>query len=260
MNLKIQWFALPILSFALLGSCASDTGPSPAPEAEPEGNFYTIDPAQAGKLSGRVLYEGEVPPADEIDMSSEPECARVHPGPVFSERLVVDDSGGLAHAFLSIDSDFEGLRFTVPTAPVTIDQAGCMYKPRVVGVRTGQKLLVENSDPVTHNVHPMPRFNRESNRTQSAGAEPLQLPFPRPEMMIPVRCNLHPWMVSFVSVLSHPFFAVSAPDGSFQIEGLPPGEYNLVAMHERLGQQKVTVTVAAGGSTSVEIVYPQPEG
>ncbi len=259
MKRKIQRLALPILSFALLCSCASNTTPSSSEEAELEEDFYTISPAQAGNISGTVIYEGEVPPSQKIDMSSEPECAKVHSAPILSQRLLVDETGGLANVFLAIEADFEGLRFKVPSEPVTIDQVGCTYTPLVLGVRTGQKLFVRNSDPVTHNVHPLPRFNRESNRTQSAGTEPLYLPFSRPEMMIPVKCNLHSWMVSFVSVMSHPFFAVSAADGSFEIQGLPPGEYTLVAMHERLGRQKVTVTVGPGESKSIEILYKQPE-
>ena len=260
MKQKIQRFGPPILSFVLLCACGSNTPPSSSDDAAPEEDFYTVHPAQAGNISGKVIYEGEAPPAQEIDMNSEPECAKVHSGPILSQRLLVDESGGLANAFLSIEDDFEDLKFKVPSEPITIDQAGCVYTPLVLGVRAGQKLMVTNSDPVTHNIHPLPRFNRESNRTQSAGAEPLHLPFGRPEMMIPVKCNLHSWMVSFVSVMSHPFFAVSAADGSFEIQGLPPGEYTLVAMHERLGRQKVAVTVGPGESKSIEILYKQPEG
>ena len=260
MKQKIQRFGLPVLSLALLCSCGGDAPPSSGQEAAAEEDFYTVDPAQAATISGKVVYKGEVPPAEEIDMSSEPECAKVHSGPILSQRLLVDETGGLANAFLSIEADFEGLKFKVPSEPVAIDQLGCLYTPRVVSLQVGQQLLVTNSDPVTHNLHPLPRFNRESNRTQSVGAEPLRLPFGRPEMMIPVKCNLHSWMVTFVSVMPHPFFAVSAADGSFEIQGLPPGEYTLVSMHERLGRQEVTVTVGPGESKNVEFVYQEPEG
>ena len=260
MKQKIHRFGLPVLSLALLCSCGGDAPPSSGQEAAAEEDFYSVDPAQAATISGKVGYEGEVLPAKEIDMSSAPECAKVHSGPILSQRLLVDETGGLANAFLSIEADFEGLNFKVPSQPVAIDQLGCFYTPRVVGVQVGQQLLVTNGDPVTHNVHPLPRFNRESNRTQSAGGEPLLLPFRRPEMMIPVKCNLHSWMVTFVSVVPHPFFAVSSRNGSFEIQGLPPGEYTLASMHERLGRQEVTVTVGPGESKSVEFVYQEPEG
>ena len=259
MKQKIQRFGLLALSVALFYSCGGEAPPSSSEETAPEEDFYTINPAEAGNISGKVTYEGEVPPAEEIDMSAEPECAKKHSGPILSQRLLVDKSGGLANVFLSIEADFEGLKFKVPAEPVVIDQGGCLYTPRVVGVRAEQRLLVSNSDPVTHNVHPLPRFNRESNRTQSAGSDPLLLPFRRPEMMIPVKCNLHSWMVTFVSVMPHPFFAVSAADGSYQIRGLPPGEYTLLAMHERLGHQRVTFTVGPGESKSIEIPYKQPK-
>ena len=259
MKPKIQRFGLLTLSVALFYSCGGEAPPSRSEETAPEEDFYTINPAEAGNISGKVTYEGEVPPAEEIDMSSEPECAKRHSGPILSQRLLVDETGGLANVFLSIEADFEGLKFKVPSEPVVTDQVGCLYTPRVVGVRVGQQLLVTNSDLVTHNVHPLPRFNRESNRTQSSGSEPLLIPFRRPEMMIPVKCNLHSWMVTFVSVMPHPFFAVSGADGSFQIQGLPPGEYTLVAMHEGLGHQKVTVTVGPGESKGIEILYKQPE-
>ena len=260
MKQNIQRFGLPVLALALLCSCGGDAPPSSGQEAAAGEDFYSVDPAQAATISGKVGYKGEVLAAEEIDMSSEPECAKVHSGPILSQRLLVDETGGLANAFLSIEADFEGLKFKVPSEPVAIDQLGCLYTPRVVGVRAGQKLLLRNSDPVPHNVHPLPRFNRESNRTQSAGAEPLQLRFGRPEMMIPVKCNLHSWMVSFVTVMPHPFFAVSAADGSFEIQGLPPGTYTLVSMHERLGRQEVTVTVGPGQSKSVQFLYRQPGG
>ena len=260
MKQNIQRFGLPVLSLALLCSCGGDAPSSSSEKAAAEGDFYTVDPAQAATISGKVVYKSEVPPAGEIDMSSEPECAKVHSGPILSQRLLVDETGGLANAFLSVEADFEGLKFKVPSEPVAIDQLGCLYTPRVVGVQVGQQLLVTNSDPVTHNVHPLPRFNRESNRTQSAGSEPLLLPFRRPEVMIPVKCNRHSWMVTFVSVVPHPFFAVSSGNGAFEIQGLPPGKYTLVSTHERLGRQEMTVTVGPGESKSVEFVYQEPEG
>jgi len=260
MKREIQRFGLPVLSLALLCSCEGDAPPSSGQEAAAEEDFYTVDPAQAATISGKVVFKGEVPPAEEIDMSSEPECAKVHSGPILSQRLLVDESGGLANVFLSIGADFEGLKFRVPSEPVAMDQLGCLYTPRVVGVQVGQHLLVTNSDPVTHNVHPLPRFNRESNRTQSAGSEPLLLPFRRPEMMIPVKCNRHSWMVTFVSVVPHPFFAVSSRNGFFEIQGLPPGKYTLMSMHERLGRQEMTVTVGPGEFKSVEFIYQEPEG
>ena len=78
---------------------------------------------------------------------------------------------------------------------------------------------------------------------------------PTPELMIPVRCNNHPWMEAFINVAANPFFSVSDADGHFTIRGLPPGSYTIVAVHEKLGEQTATVTVGSKQVATQDFSY-----
>ncbi len=130
-----------------------------------------------------------------------------------------------------------------------------MFHPRVLGLQTGQELDIVNSDPVTHNIHPMAQVNREWNHSQGAGDPPMHRRFLKQEIMIPVKCNIHSWMHAQIGVLDYPYFAVSAEDGSFTIPNLPPGIYVLGVWHEKLGtaEQQVTVTPHGSQTTSFEL-------
>jgi hypothetical protein len=135
---------------------------------------------------------------------------------------------------------------------VVLDQRGCRFVPRVVVLRAGQTLQVKNSDPVTHNVHPMPRNNRDWNQQQAPGAPDLLRRFARPEVMIPVKCDIHSWMRTWIAVLDHPYFATTGPGGEFRIEGVPAGRHVLAAWHETLGEQTREVSA---GAAEVEFVF-----
>jgi plastocyanin len=165
-------------------------------------------------------------------------------------------NGQLANAFVYVKGgELDRFVFEVPGASVVIDQQQCQFTPRVVGIQTGQTLTFLNSDPTTHNVHPAPRVNAEWNRMQAEYGTPIETRFTRPETLIPIKCNQHPWMRAYVGVLSHPFFAVSSEDGSFSIAGLPPGDYALVAWHETRGEQTATFSMRSGEAKSVDFVF-----
>jgi hypothetical protein len=138
---------------------------------------------------------------------------------------------------------------------VELDQQGCVYHPHVVGVMTNQELVILNGDQTTHNIHPVPTVNREWNRSMPPGGDKLVESFPREEIMIPVKCNIHPWMRSYIGVLKHPFFAVTGEDGSFNISGLPPGDYTLAAWHEKYGTLEQKVTVGPKETKEVAFTY-----
>ena len=149
--------------------------------------------------------------------------------------------------------------FPTPTDAVTLDQKGCHYVPHVMGLQTNQKLRITNSDPTQHNIHPTPKSNPEWNQTQANGAAPIEKTFARAEVLIPVKCNQHPWMKSYIGVLKHPFFAVSAEDGTFTIKGVPPGTYTVAAWHEKGGpngtEKTMQVTVPANGSGKADFAF-----
>jgi hypothetical protein len=141
-----------------------------------------------------------------------------------------------------------------------IDQAGCQYVPHVVAVQVNQPIEVKNSDPTTHNIHPTPANNREWNESQPQGAPALQKSFAREEIAVPVKCNVHPWMKSYIAVLSNPYFHVTGKGGTFELKSLPPGDYTLVAWHEKLGTQEQKVTLGPKDSKTVEFTFKAPAG
>jgi len=125
----------------------------------------------------------------------------------------------------------------------------------VLGVVAGQTVKIVNSDPTTHNIHPTPKDNREWNESQPPQAAPIEKTFAREEIMLPVKCNQHPWMRMFVNVTKSPFYAVTGADGKFEIKGLPPGDYTIAFVHEKLGEQEMKVTLAAKDSKTVDATF-----
>ncbi len=187
-----------------------------------------------------------MPPHAFVDMSGDPACVAADHGRATDESFLRGPSGAVANAFVYVEKGLEGKTFDVPKAPVLIDQRGCWFQPRVLGIQTGQVLQIVNSDPVTHNIHPMAKVNREWNHSQGPGDAPLLRRFLKPEVMIQVKCNIHSWMHAFLGVVDHPYFAVTREDGSFEIKNLPPGTYTLSVWHEKLGTGQRQVEVKPG--------------
>jgi carboxypeptidase family protein len=188
-------------------------------------------------------------------MSNDPACVEAHHGKAVDESLLVSPKGDLADVFVYIKRGLEDKKFEAPSTPVVIDQSGCWFHPRVLGVQTNQPLKIINSDPVTHNIHPMAEINREWNHSQGPGDAPLNRKFVKPEIMIPVKCNIHSWMHAYIGVVDNPYFAVSDKDGSFEINNLPPGTYTIAFWQERLGNQEQEITVAPNQHATVNITF-----
>jgi plastocyanin len=214
-------------------------GTSPAAQPSAAGG-QKIDTSTVGSVSGAVTFEGQAPKARKIDMSQDPACAKA--GQNMTETVVAD-GGNLANVYVYVKEGLGNYQYEMAKEAVEIDQEGCRYHPHVVGVMTGQQIKILNSDPTTHNIHPTPKTNREWNESQPPKGEPLMKEFAREEVMMPVKCNQHPWMKMYVNVSKHPFFAVTGSDGKFEIKGLPPGDYTLAAVHESLGEQTLKVKV-----------------
>lgn len=203
-------------------------------------------------VSGKVSFKGTPPKRAPLDMSADPVCAGQHSDPVLAPDGQVNANGTLPDVFLYIES-VPG-KFSAPP-PAELDQTACMYAPHVLGIMVGQELHVVSSDPTTHNVHFMSKANKAWNQTQAPGAPPLIHKFTRPEIMIPVHCNHHPWMSAYVGVASNPFFAVTGVDGAFAIKGLPPGDYTLHAWTKSFGVQEQKITVRAGETTTANFNF-----
>ena len=213
-------------------------------------------PAPGGSsVTGVVKLKGAAEKPTRIDMSADPFCAKAHPNGATTEDVVTDSSGGLENVVVYVSDGLGAATFPVPDQPAVMEQKGCQYKPHVLAMRAGQKLSVVNSDATTHNIHPTPNNNREWNVSQPQGA-PLEQVFAREEVAISVKCNIHPWMKSYIAVVKNPYFAVTGKGGTFELKDLPPGNYTLQAWHEKLGMKTKMITVAAGASPTVEFDFP----
>lgn len=193
------------------------------------------DPTTAAHISGTVYFKGAPPKPAAIDMSADPGCR----GNNQSESLVVHD-GKLQNVFVYVKGNFA---FTQPRNPLAVEQRGCQYVPHVLAVAVSQPVEFRNTDPTIHNIHGMPQSNEAWNASQPPQAPPMTRRFEHAETMIPVKCNQHPWMKMYINVSDSPFLAVTDAQGHFDIDGLPPGTYDLVFVHETLGQQTHSITV-----------------
>ena len=255
MSLYKTWvLSLAVLFAFTLGCGGGEEAPVEEAAGEAE-DYFEVDAATAATVTGKVNFEGDAPKNPRINMSAEPDCQGLHSGPVHAEVWMVGEGGALANTFVWVKGGLEGKKFETPSSSVALDQKGCIYTPHVIALQTRQVLAVSNSDPTTHNVHPLPKVNREWNKSQTANASPIERKFSRQEIMLPVKCNIHPWMRSYVNVVDHPFFAVTGGDGSFEIKGLPPGTYTIEAVHERFKSQEMSVTVGASESKQVDFTY-----
>ena len=237
----------PIILFALIVIC---TWPQPAIHA----GSPTPDTASTATVTGVVKFEGKTPAPKAISMAADPRCAKQHHAPVFSQDLVTDTKGDVQYAVVFVADGLGDRTFDQPAQPVVIDQKGCMYEPHVVAMQANQPLEVVNQDPTSHNIHPVPANNREWNKAEPPGSKAEET-FSRPEIAIPLRCNIHPWMHGYIAVFKNPYFAVTKPDGSFDLHGLPPGTYVIKAWQEKLGTTTQTITVSANETKTVDFVF-----
>jgi len=213
-----------------------------------------------GAIVGTVSFSGTAPAPKGISMDQDPVCAQAGAGAVAEDLVVNGDK--LQNVFVYIqdgkagDKNISSLSFP-PTAPsVKLDQHGCRYVPHVLGIQTNQNLEVINSDATSHNVNADAAKNSKFNQGQGPSAAPIVKTFGRPETLIPVKCNQHPWMRAYIGVLGHPFFSVSGQDGKFELKGVPPGTYTLMAWHEKYTKgQTMTVTVGAKESKEANFSF-----
>ena len=257
---ELRGLVAPALVGALVAACGGGEGGEQG-EGGAAGSAaaieHPVDEATAGRVTGTVRFTG-TPPADEsIDMSEEPACAEVHTTPPTRKQVLVGADGGLANVYVYVKEGLDSsLQFPAGEGEV-LDQEGCEYLPHVVALSAGEQLTVRNSDPVLHNVNATPSVNRGFNRSQPQEGMEFQTSFAQPEVMIPVRCDVHGWMESYIGVTSHPYHAVTGENGSFTLERLPPGTYTLEAWHERYGTATQTVEVPQSGEVEVTFEFDE---
>jgi len=200
----------------------------------------------ASSVTGTVIYTGKPPTLRPLTMDADPVCAKKHSGPVANESLVLGNGGTMGHILVFVSKGVPaGKTYPVPQTPIVLDQNGCQYKPHVMGIMAGQPYKILNSDALPHNVHTLPKVNKSFNQSMPATLKEVTTKFDKPEPIFQVKCDVHPWMMAYIGVFTHPFFSSTGADGKFTISGLDPGTYEITAWHERLGTQTATVTVAA---------------
>jgi hypothetical protein len=208
----------------------------------------------SASVKGIVTFTGTVPRAKQINMAADPSCAKQHAAPAVIQEVVTDKEGDLQNVIVFISDGLGDHAFDPPTQPAVIEQKGCLYQPHVLAMQANQPLEVVNADPVMHNIHPMPNNNREWNKAEVPGSK-IDESFPRQEIAIPVKCNLHPWMRGYIAVFKHPYFVVTGKDGSFDLGNLPPGLYTLTAWHEKLGTMTQKITLGANETKNIDFVF-----
>ena len=244
-----------LVGVSLLAAMAckgTDQAAGPAQKAASPG--LRVDDSKTGTVKGRVILEGTPSPNAPIQMSADPVCARANEGGVTTEAFLVKD-GGLENVFVYVKTGMEKYGFDAPGDPVKLDQVGCRYTPRVFGVRVGQPLEIANSDPTLHNVHLVAKANDQFNFPQYVKGQTNRKTFDAKEVMVRFQCDVHPWMRSYAGVLDHPYFAVSANGGQFELKNVPAGTYTVEAWHERLGTKTQEITIGEKESRDVTFTF-----
>ncbi len=224
------------------------------PQQPQQSQMQAAAPAGSASIEGTVKFVGTPPRRRPLRLDRE--CAVLHEDKVYTQDIVVNDNGALKWVFVYVK---EGVsqNYPPPAKPFVFDQHGCIYDPHVFGLQVGQTLRILNSDPLLHNIHAMPKLNRPFNFGMPNKGDVRERKFTKPEVMIRIKCDVHPWMSAYCGVLPHPFFSVTDDDGHFSITHLPAGQYVVEAWHEKLGTQTATVTVGDGESKTIQFTFGQ---
>jgi hypothetical protein len=240
--------ALAVVAGGLAVACES-------PRVALEHAGRSVNPGITGVIAGSVQFIG-TPPPPLPRLTTDPTCRQLPGASGLDEAMLIGPTGGLQHAFVYIKSGLDRSHaFDIPTSPVVLDQRGCRFVPRVLGVRVGQVLELINSDPLPHNVHALPVVNAEFNRTQPFQGMRERRVFTHPEVMVRIKCDLHPWMIAHVGVVDHPYYAVTDANGAFSFGNVPPGAYEIEAWHEQLGTQTGRITLGERERASVSLTF-----
>jgi len=260
MKWKAGWLAALLGGVVLVGAvgCKPDEavrqgavlGKGSKPASTP------LDEDTLGSVKGTVRFAGKPPARIKIDMTLDPGCVKGQ-ADNYTEQYVVHE-GKLANVYIYVKSGPPAALSAVPTTPqaVVMDQQGCKYAPHVVAVMRGGTIEFRNPDPTMHNIHTLPRgVEKQVNVTQGPKGAPQTVQFNQSETMMPVRCDLHPWMNAFINIADTPFYAVTDADGNFEIENMPAGTYVIGAVHEKMGEQDITVTVKPHETSNMDYIF-----
>lgn len=251
-----------VFVFALVLSVAGCGGggdefqlPAGAGSGIPSGPAYDASTATA-TISGSIMFEGEPPQMPLIQMAADPYCLDVAAGTTGQEVLVTGD-GKLQNVMVFLRSGYDtGVAYASPATPFVIDQQGCRYTPHVFTVMTNQNITIRNSDMTLHNIHAFPMVNMEINIGQPVQNMESTESFAVAEGPFAIRCDVHRWMNSYTAVFDHPFHTTSTDTGDYGID-VPPGTYEVVAWHEKYGEDVQTITVVDGETVELNFTFSE---
>jgi plastocyanin len=213
----------------------------------------------ASSVSGTVTFTGKAPSIKPLAMDADPACAKKHSAPVASEALVLGSGNTMGNIIVWVSKGLPaGKTYPAPKTPVVLDQKGCQYVPHAQGIMVGQPYKILNSDGILHNVHSLPKVNRQFNKPMPPSLKETSTTFEKPEPVFQIKCDVHPWMTAYVGVFTHPFYSVTSTDGKFTLSGLDAGTYEITAWHERLGTQTASVTVGAADKKTQDFKFALP--
>jgi len=252
------WIAVPsALALVMTSACGGGGGggesaSGSAPAAKPAAAKPAGGGGQFGtaSISGKVTFAGAAPEGKTIKMDADPYCSLQHPDGARDTDYMVGPDSGLKWTFVYVKDGVTGT-YSAPAEEVVLDQHGCTYHPHVFGIMPGQDLKILNSDETLHNIHSLPTESRQFNLAMPRVGMELKQQFKAPEIMVRIKCDVHPWMECWAGVVGHPFYSVSGDDGSFRIDRLPAGTYTIEAWHEGGGTQTQTVTVGDGEAKEI---------
>lgn len=215
----------------------------------------TVDPATTGSVKGSVQFSGTVPVTPPISVRGNPECAAYHEGGSVPSEEVLVKNGRTQNVFIYVKKGLEGYRFDAPNTPVVIENKNCVYVPHVTGIQVGQPVELLNGDPTLHNIHSYAKNQKAWNLGLPFQNMKQTKKFTNEEVMITLKCDVHPWMIGYVGVLNHPYFAVTNEAGEFELKNLPPGEYVIEAWHEKLGTQSKTIKIGPQETQQIDFQF-----
>lgn len=203
-----------------------------------------------------MKYIGVIPQPERISMTSDPTCAAAHPDGLVVAGIRGNEANfGLADVFIFISGGLEKHVFDVPETPVVLDQRGCWYEPRLAGVRVGQPIIFRSSDDTLHNVHGEPKLSTRWNFGLPRQNAERRMVIERQEVLIPIRCDVHPWMRLDLGVVDNPYFTITAEDGSFRLDGIPPGTYTIAGVHPKLGRRDAPIIVEPNSTSPATMAF-----
>ena len=221
--------------------------------------FVSVLFIEAGTLKGHVKYDGKPPKKKKLRMDADPVCGSAHSGPVYNENFKMAADGSMEEALIYL----KGVSYSkgAPSESAILDQKGCIYEPHVFGMMAGQQLLIKNSDATLHNIHSMPKVNKEFNFAMPKVVKEKKSTFTKSEPNpFYIKCDVHPWMKTWVLVSDHPYFAVTDKEGNFSISGIPPGTYEVICWQEKFKKKPLTASVKIGdGETVKDFTFTRPK-